>query len=157
MKLNLSKLCGIAAEHRFLSFLYEVDPDLFLRYRMELINSSGCKKTRLLIDSTINSLNKLGHIEKFEQFISKNYPDCIASSKSNEIFPDYDPKIITIPHRIIMNGNQDGACDNKLICKCLEYKGLTYIEYLKIGEEKYLDKVSWILDNYSGTVVYNQN
>lgn len=158
MKLNSHKLCSIAAEHRFLSFLYELDPDIFLRYRMELTKKSGCKHTQALIESTIDLLNLKGHIDKFEEFIAKNYPDCVIGQSINTIFPDYDPKVLTIPHRKILKDISNlYDYKDKLIYKYIVRDGFIYLEYLNIDEKIYVDKINWILDNYSDVVVYNQN
>lgn len=157
MILSLVKLCNLSSEHKFLSFLYELDKELFTDYRMNLIRSTGCRYNQNLMESLIGKLAHLGYSERFEKFILDNYPDCL-SSDIDTIFPDYDPSVITLPHRKIVSAAFDisGFCKDKHICKYLFIREKLFIEYLSSSEANLAPRVSWILDNYSDSKTYNQ-
>lgn len=157
MILSLAKLCNISTEHKFLSFLYELDKDLFIDYRMRLVNSTGCKYNQRLMEGLIASFSKLGYTERFERFISGNYPECL-SPDVERVFPDYDPGILTFPHRKILSVATDigSICSDKLICKYLVMHDKLFVEYLNKDEEQLSTRLSWILDNYSDSKTYNQ-
>lgn len=151
MKIDINKLCGIASEHKLLTFIYELDQNLYSVYRQSLLESTGCQQNRMIVSSLIDSLIKRGHKDRLKDFIMHNYPDCV-NGYINSIFPAYDPKILTIPHRVITDIDGLTKYINKPICKHLSKDGVVYVEYLNDGETSYTN-INWILDNYSDSIV----
>lgn len=151
MKINVTKLCNISSEHHFLTFIYRINAEIYDNYRREIAKSSGCTQNKKIVASLLNTIISMGKGPELESFIVSNYPECI-SGFVNSIFPDYDPKILTIPHRVIIEPSKLLKYADKPVYKHLTIDGVTYIEYLNAHEAE-LKNIKWILDNYSNTIV----
>ncbi len=137
MRINTNHLCKIAHSPHFLQFISSLNGDLYSRFSKDLANTSGCKLLAVIVSNLVSKIKDLGYYDKLIEFLLRNHPDAVVV---DSLFKDYNPKIFTIPHKIIVSWSENEVidfCSAKFMSRYVLNGGFYYIEFLNHGEERF--------------------
>lgn len=107
----------------------------------------------------LDTLNDNGFEEQLIGFLRKEFPYTLKSQKQ-EIFPDYNNKLLTVPRRAIVPIVEcAGFLDTVPYAEFYEDNDLVYIEYLTDDLLKLKDIIpnkNWILRRFKTKIIHEK-
>lgn len=161
MKIKTNSFCSISRTKDWQDFLKSCSEKLYDDLT-EHLKSASCRSAKEKMISIYNKLIELGFSSKLEMFLLKRFPWIIEESKKPEnvsinskikvvhsddlIFKNYRPNMLTFPHRLIIESDDENELNNyytKFVSdKCgvdnLILNNRMYIEYFN---SQYCDDV----------------
>ncbi len=155
MKILVEKFCSIATDGLWLSWLHDYDTEFYNEYISDLKITSGCSGKKDLVVKTLEKIDSRNHGYKLLEFINNNYPNMVvkdSSTRSDLVFPDYKPGILSYPRRIIISSNElDDFVSDKLLYEYVIVDGVAYIEYLLDSDKNLVDGIpdeNWLVREF---------
>jgi hypothetical protein len=147
MKINVNKLCNLATNASWQTWLYHTDKELYSSFRAKILNSKGCSQNRQIMISVVESL-KDKHLDKLANYMVANFPymlddidDIPITRHKGRVF-EFDPHLLTYPRRMIFSGSllEIKRRINSFVLDKIKYDsiivdGIGYVEYL-LPEDK---------------------
>jgi hypothetical protein len=160
MRINSGKFCSLATSPSWQAWLCGFDRNLYNTFIRKLHVSKGCNQNQNIMLETLKEIEVANGAESLHQFIEQNYPQMIIKdevkipvSTKGEVIFEYNPNVLTYPHRIIMSG--DGLKRKAQSFLLDKIKGdyvivgdKVYIEYLKKEDAYLANKIpvsSWLI------------
>ncbi len=136
MLLNTIHFCGLSSDPKFLTWIRGVALDIHDNLAGHTRESSGCTaNTRKMLWVLDQLVRRPGLESSLISFLRENHPHVITeaptANKSTPVFDHYDPTLLTIPRRLILDN--EGMAQQFLHEKVGEYVMVddkAYIEYL---------------------------
>lgn len=144
MFVNTSQFCSLATAPKFLSWLKGTSADAHADLLDHLRKHSSCRANTQKMLTVLDSITRLSDGEqKLTAFLRQHFPHVLTSdallkydnNQDNGIFDHYDPDLLTIPRRIIMDGDNlkeriEAFAKDKAMVDYVIIEGRAYIEYL---------------------------
>lgn len=151
MTVNTNKFCNLSTSHEWQSWLYNYNLDVYNDFMLKLYESRGCNQNRNLMKEVLLKIDGLGGLIKMCDFLLRKFPHFL--NYDDEIFPDYNEKLLTFPHRkILVDGNIDLICadfiSDKRFCDYVIISNVAYVEYLSDNDTISHDDVpssNWLI------------
>lgn len=157
MNIKVEQFCSLATSPSWQAWLYRFDSVLYKSFITRLQSSKGCNQNREIMKSTLSELNKLNANDSLEIFLRKHYPHMIEErKKSNLVFKNYNPTLLTFPRRMIISGDDierkvlDFVSD-KIKYDFIVVDGIAYVEYLTTDDKNIVGRLpasSWQVRRY---------
>lgn len=126
-QIRYSQFCSLAREHNFHVWLAKNNPDCYQELLDHLSFSTGCKSNAAKMKVIVDKLKSAGLFDNLIDFLKKHFPLTVTEEDSSnnvqsvigdtvvvesindkEVFSYYNPKLLTFPHKIILeNDNPD--------------------------------------------------
>jgi hypothetical protein len=156
-KLNTSQFCGLSTTAAWHSWLYNHDRNIYDKFIAAFRQSTGCKYNSELMLTTLDDIQQSGKIADLYDWLQLNYPYMIIGTRAfkNNIFPEYNPSILTYPRRIIFNTDAAQSIKQFVLDK-IKYdyiivENVGYVEYLNKQDEPIANMIpasNWLISNY---------
>ncbi len=172
MKVKVDKFCSLSTSPSWQAWLFHLDAAIYRKFMRKLQESRGCNQNKDLMVELLKEFEQVpGAVDKLFDFLQKHYPYMIvkdqadakpkaapvsiksASKVGGEIFPYYNPQIMTFPRRQIFEGDdlerrvKEFLLD-KIKSDFVIVDGKAYIEYLERADsrlEKKIPQKNWLI------------
>ena len=164
MKLRLNQFCNLATSPTFQSWLYNLDKDIYRIYQQNMRTSRGCADNREVMEETLQLITEANKQLELRSFLMSNFPNVIEGEVSRpkinpgEVFPRYNPNILTYPRRKIITGQNPylkrkvkSFLIDKIKSDYIIIGDKEYIEYLTKQDKHLIDKIAptgWLISQY---------
>lgn len=165
--------CGLSTHIKWQNWLKSAHPSMYADLMDHLSTSRGCGENRAKMESILKRIvkvksNQLALVaflkEHFPYTVEDKQPSITASPEVNEIFPNYNSKIMTYPSRVILDSpniemEAQVFCARQSYCDYLIIGGKAYIEYLSADNLYLKEEIpakNWLLANYRKRKEINQ-
>ena len=159
VEIDSSSFCHLSGTHQWQTWLYATSPVLHKEFVVRMRASKGCRENKKIMLETLDILKDNGLEEQLVEFLRKEFPYTVKSQKQ-EIFPDYNSKLLTVPRRTIVSINECHAfLDTVPYAEFYEDNDLVYIEYLTDGLLKLKDIIphkNWILRRFKTKIIHEK-
>ncbi len=143
MTIDKANFCGLSTNSIFMSWLESNFPILAQDLRAHLSRSNSCTENAQKMIGLLATLES--NQESFvmlREFLVSKFPGIIV----NNIFPNFQPNLLTLPRRVILNGTD---CEVQA-AKFVADKPLA--ETIRIGNSVYIEYLTSRLVKYSGSI-----
>jgi hypothetical protein len=140
MRVRADKYCSLATSHSWQAWLHGYNVDVWTKFMARLRESRGCNNNRDIMMATLQEIESGGGGEALLAFLNKNYPAMVIHEptpipQNVEVFPDYNPGILTYPRRTTISGPElerrvQKFMRGKLKAEHVIVNGTAYVEYL---------------------------
>jgi hypothetical protein len=161
MKIRADKFCSLSTSHSWQAWLHGYNVDLWTKFMIRLRESRGCNHNRDIMMATLKEIEAKGGGEALMAFLEKNYPTMVIHEPTPmkadaEVFPGYNPGILTYPRRTMMTGPElerrvQRFMGDKLKSDHIIVNGVAYIEYLLPEDAALVAKIpdrNWMVRAY---------
>ena len=165
MKLRIGQFCSLAASPTFQSWLYKTDIDVYRIYQRQMRSSKGCAENKTVMEETLQLLRDANKEVELYTFLKAAYPNMIEGYVSRptiaegDVFPEFNPDILTYPHRIIFEGLKEPYLKrkvqsfllNKIKSDYIIIDDKAYVEYLSEDDKQVVDQIplsNWLVSQY---------
>lgn len=140
-QIKVEKFCSLATSPEWQAWLFHFDTDLYRTFIGKLNQSRGCGQNRTIMQETLTDIVKIDNGVKLLSFLSDKFKHVLNKQiieqtiKVPPVFENFNPTILTFPHRTIISGNDitnqvKQFLSDKDIYDYVIVNGQAYIEYL---------------------------
>ncbi len=149
--------------------MYQFNVAIYKQFTTLMRASTGCTNNREIMLATLQQIKAEPNGEgELHAFLSINYPYMIdgyvgqkkpIQNTHGELFPNFNPKLLTFPHRLIFEDQPGLKLDRRVksfLIDKVKYDYIiigdkAYIEYLNTEDSKIIDKIplkNWLIAAY---------
>lgn len=166
MQVKVDQFCTLATSPSWQAWLYHHHANLYRKFIHELQESRGCGQNREIMSDVLEEIDQAGGGDALLEFLGKHYPHTLSNKPSvnqqeaehDDVFPYYNPNILTYPRRqifvgpprLLRNRTREFLLD-KLKGDHIIIGERVYIEYLEKGDAVIADKIparNWLISQY---------
>lgn len=133
MEIRVEKFCALSTSQSWQAWLFNFNEPLFKSFLERLQKSRGCSQNTVIMTDVLKEIERIdGGIAKLHEFLHREHPTVLATGPHKrpsrpqvraphnfvpqaatptevaptieEIFPHYDPDILTYPRRMVLHG-----------------------------------------------------
>ncbi len=160
MKIVASKFCSLSTSPSWQAWLFNYDAKLYKIFITKLRAARGCNQNSDVMIETLKEIDSAGGTAKLLEFLRSHYPHMLVIDDRSKqthsdvnIFPYYNPNILTYPRRQIFSGDDvefqvKEFLINKISSDYVIINGKAYVEYLESSDIHVKDKVplnNWLI------------
>jgi len=165
MQILTERFCSLSTSPSWQAWLYHHNVDIYRKFINSLNGSRGCGENRELMKEVLSTIDDNGGGPDLSEFLLKHYPDMVEGGVTSttiddnyEIFPNYNPDILTYPRRIIFTGPKRELMQrvrsfllDKIQSDFIISDGRVYVEYLKAEDAEIMRQIpqsNWQISQY---------
>lgn len=158
-RINRHYFCRLANSPEWRAWLQNNHSTIFKSFASSMGHGRSCAESQLIMVSILDKISENPDAEnQLVAYLKEHFPaaidnDYLCTPDPNNIFPNYNPSLLTLPMRRIVDGDATEFINQQAYCETYTYNGLTYIEYIPKHLMQLKDTIplsNWLIRQFCG-------